>query len=122
MKTPHLARIPKGEGLDDVRKRAVTLIHQVIARHEGTVVLVSHRVILKVIICTLLGLDNSHFWNIKVDTCGVTTFVYRDENLILEKHNDTSFLKSIDRPLLNDFQAVDEVQNRGVKENRVYPL
>ena len=63
----------------------------------------AHRVILKVIICALLGLDNSHFWNIKVDTCGVTTFIYQDERFVLEKHNDTSFLKSIDRPALSDF-------------------
>jgi broad specificity phosphatase PhoE len=60
-------------------------------------------VILKVIICTLLGLDASHFWDIKVDTCGITTFVYADKRFILEKHNDTSFLKSIDRPALSDF-------------------
>ena len=103
MKKPHLVRIPKGESLDDVRKRAVSLVNQVAARHQGIVALVSHRVILKVIICALLGLDNSHFWNIKVDTCGITTFIHKDESFILEKHNETSFLKSIDRASLSDF-------------------
>jgi broad specificity phosphatase PhoE len=101
--TPHLVKMPKGESLDDVRKRAVSLVNQVTTRHQGIVALVSHRVILKVIICALLGLDNSHFWNIKVDTCGITTFVCKDGNFILEKHNDTSFLKSIDMPALSDF-------------------
>jgi hypothetical protein len=48
-------------------------------------------------------LDNSHFWNIKLDTCGITTFNYQDKRFILEKHNDTSFLKSIVRPTLSDF-------------------
>ena len=95
--------MPKGESLDDVRKRAISLVDQVTASHEGTVVLVSHRVIHKVIICALLGLNNSHFWNIKLDTCGITTFVYQDKRFILEKHNDTSFLKSIDRLTLSDF-------------------
>jgi len=104
MKTPHLVRIPKGESLGDIRKRAVSLIEQVVAEHEGsTVALVSHRVILKVLICALLGLDNSHFWNIKVDTCGITTFIYQDNSFVIEKLNDTSFLKSIDRPPLSDF-------------------
>jgi len=103
LKKPHLVRIPKGESLDDVKERVVGLVDRVIARYDGTVALVSHRVILKVIICALLGLDNSHFWNIKVDTCGITTFIYRDESFILEKHNDTSFLKSIERPALSDF-------------------
>jgi len=100
---PHLVKITKGESLNDVKKRAVSLVNQVTSRHQGIVALVSHRVILKVIICTLLGLDNSHFWNIKVDTCGITTFIYKGESFILEKHNDTSFLKSIDRVALSDF-------------------
>ena len=103
LKEPHLVKIPKGESLDDVSKRTVSLVDRVTANHEGTVALVSHRVIHKVIICALLGLDNSHFWNIKLDTCGITTFIYQDKRFILEKHNDTSFLKSIDRPALSDF-------------------
>jgi len=103
LNNPHLVEMPKGESLDDVRKRSVSLVNQVITRYEGTVALVSHRVILKVIICALLGLDNSHFWNIKVDTCGITTFTYQDKSFVLEKHNDTSFLKSINRPPLSDF-------------------
>jgi broad specificity phosphatase PhoE len=103
LKNPHLVRMPKGESLDDVRKRAISLVNQVNAKYEGTIALVSHRVILKVIICALLGLDNSHFWNIKLDTCGITIFTYQDKSFILEKHNDASFLKPIDRPALSDF-------------------
>jgi broad specificity phosphatase PhoE len=103
LKNPHLVKMPKGESLDDVRQRATNLVDRIIAKHEGTVALVSHRVIHKVIICALLGLDNSHFWNIRLDTCGITTFVYEDKRFILEKHNDTSFLKSIDKPALSDF-------------------
>jgi broad specificity phosphatase PhoE len=100
---PHLAKVPKGESLDDVRERVLSLVDRIITNHEGTVALVSHRVVGKVLICALLGLDSSHFWNIRLDTCGITTFVYQDKSFILEKHNDTSFLKSIDRPALNDF-------------------
>jgi broad specificity phosphatase PhoE len=103
LNNPHLVKVPKGESLDDVRERVLRLIDRVIIKHEGTVVLVSHRVIGKVLTCALLGLDNSHFWNIKLDTCGITAFIYQDKRFILEKHNDTSFLKSIDRPALSDF-------------------
>jgi len=81
--------MPKGESLDDVRKRVVSLIDKVIARHQGIIALVSHRVILKVIICALLGLDNSHFWNIRVDTCGITIFNYEMGRFILTRHNYT---------------------------------
>ena len=103
LRSPHLVRMPNGESLDDVRERAMGLIQQAIAKHEGTVALVSHRVVNKVLICALLGLDGSHFWNIKLDTCGLTTFTYEDESFVLTRHNDTSFLKPIERATLSDF-------------------
>ena len=88
---PHQMKIPAGESLDDVRERALGVVDDVI-RHEGAVALVSHRVVNKVLICALLGLDNSHFWNIKQDTCGTTIFAYENGRFILTKHNDTSYL------------------------------
>ena len=72
-------------------------------KHEGTVVLVSHRVVNKVLICALLGLDNSHFWNIRQDTCGITSFVYGKGQYILTGHNDTSYLNTLCQSALNDF-------------------
>ena len=100
---PHLVKVPKGESLDDVRKRATSLVDRIIIKHEGTVALVSHRVVGKVLICALLGLDNSHFWNIRLDTCGITTFVYEKKGFVLTGHNDTSFLKPLGKAALNDF-------------------
>ncbi len=101
--SPDKVKIPAGESLNDVRKRAIGVVDEIIARYEGTVVLVSHRVVNKVLICALLGLDNSHFWNIKQDTCGITTFTYENERFILAKHNDTSFLKPLKKVPLSDF-------------------
>lgn len=100
---PHLAQVPGGESLDDVGTRATGLVHRVIAEHQGTVVLVSHRVVHKVMICALLGLDNSHFWNIRLDTCGITSFVYEDGRFVLAGHNDTSFLKLLGKTRQCDF-------------------
>jgi len=95
LESPHLVRMPKGEGLDDVRRRSLSLVEQVILKYEGTVALVSHRVVHKVLICALLGLEDSHFWNIKLDTCGITAFVYENNRYVLVGHNDISFLKPI---------------------------
>lgn len=103
IRNPHQVKIPAGESLDEVRKRAIGVIDNVIAKYEGTVVLVSHRVVNKVLICALLGLDNSHFWNIRQDTCGITTFTYENERFILTKHNDTSYLKPLHKAPLSDF-------------------
>ena len=92
--------MPKGESLDDVRERVTSLVNRIVAKHEGTVALVSHRVVGKVLICALLGLDNSRFWNIRLDTCGITTFFYQDNSFILEaaSHNWWKFLLSISYP------------------------
>lgn len=100
---PDQVKMPAGEGLDDVRKRATGVVAKVITRYKGTVVLVSHRVVNKVLICALLGLDNSHFWNIRQDTCGITTFIYENERFILTKHNNTSYLKPLHKAPLSDF-------------------
>ena len=79
------------------------MVDEVISRYKNTVILVSHRVVNKVLICTLLGLDNSHFWNIRQDTCGITTFSYRNGRFILVEHNNTSFLKPLNSPESADF-------------------
>ncbi len=100
---PDQVTIPTGESLNDVRKRATAVVDEVIAKYKGTIVLLSHRVVNKVLICALLGLDNSHFWNIRLDTCGITTFTYENERFILTEHNNTSFLKPIQKAPLSDF-------------------
>jgi len=100
---PDQVKIPAGESLDDVRERALEVINKVVARYKGTVALVSHRVVNKVLICALLGLDNSHFWNVKQDTGGITTFSYEKEQFILTEHNNTSYLKPPHQAQLSDF-------------------
>jgi broad specificity phosphatase PhoE len=101
--TPHRIRMPAGESLDDVRQRAVVLVNEVIEKHKGAVVLVSHRVVHKVLICALLGLDNSHFWDIRLDNCGLTTFEFTEGRFVLVEHNNTSFLEPLKQARLSDF-------------------
>jgi len=100
---PEQVRIPNGEALEDVSKRVIRVRNKVIENHRGTVVIVGHRVVNKVMICTLLGLDNSHFWKIRQDTCGISIFSYLNEQFILTKHNDTSFLRPVAGTPLRDF-------------------
>jgi broad specificity phosphatase PhoE len=59
------------------------------------VALVSHRVVLKVLICALLGLDNSHFWNIGQDTTAINCFHYKNGRWIAALLNDTCHLKGV---------------------------
>jgi broad specificity phosphatase PhoE len=101
--SPHKVRMPDGESLDDTRGRVIESLTGVLSKHQGRVLLVSHRVVLKVLICSLLGLDNSHFWNISQDVCGITVFNYVDGRFVLTRHNDTSHLKELQEPALDDF-------------------
>jgi broad specificity phosphatase PhoE len=103
LQEPHRVRIPDGESLGEVRKRAGDVVAMALSRHAGTVVLVSHRVVNKVLICSLLGLDDSHFWDIRQDLAGITVFEYKSHRFILVKHNDTSFLREVRTPALEDF-------------------
>ncbi|MEA1872307.1 MAG: histidine phosphatase family protein [Chloroflexota bacterium] len=100
---PHKVRMPGGESLEDVRKRAIEVVKDVLSNYQGCVVLVSHRVVNKVLICSLLGLDNSYFWNMKQDVGGITIFNYVDGRFVLTRHNDTSHLKELQKSVLDDF-------------------
>ena len=100
---PHLVAMPEGESLDDVAQRARGLVDRLVADHHGTVVLVSHRVVNKVLICSLLGLDNSHFWNVRQDVTATTTFECDGGRFILTRHNDTSHLGQGQQHALSDF-------------------
>jgi len=100
---PHKVKMPGGESLEDVRRRAIGVVNDVLSKYQDSVVLVSHRVVNKVLICSLMGLDNSYFWNIKQDVGGITIFNYVDGHFVLTKHNDTSHLKELQKSVLDDF-------------------
>ena len=95
--TPHLVRFPEGESLEDVRERALRAIHETVRSRdaESTLVMVSHRVINKIVICGLLELDNSHFWQIGQDTCCINILEF-GEGFVLRRLNDTSHLVSVE--------------------------
>jgi phosphoserine phosphatase len=101
--TPHLVKIPGGDTLDAVAKRAMAVVSELIVKYQNTVVLVGHRVVSRVLMLALLGLDNSHFWNIRQDTAATTTFLYEKGRFVLSEHNNTSHLKMLNTPKLRDF-------------------
>ena len=94
--SPHEARFPDGEGLSDVRVRVITVIDKVLSEHSGQIViLVSHVVVCRVFICEVLGLDNSHFWQIGQDVNAINTIGMREGKLVLNSLNDTCHLKGL---------------------------
>jgi len=101
---PHRARLPGGESLEEVRVRAMAAVEEVIQSNSGkTLVLVSHRVVNKVLICGILGIDNSHFWQIAQDTTAINLIQHRRGRYILSLLNETCHLK----PLREEWARVD---------------
>lgn len=95
---PHLFNIRGGETLDEAMQRGLDLLKGIEREHpEGTVLLVTHRVIYKLILLGILGLGSSHFWQLKPDTASISMFTSKPNGYILEKFNDTSYLKDAER-------------------------
>ncbi len=91
---PERVEFPGGESLSLVRERAMSAFKEVVAGHPGqSGVVVSHRVVNKVILCALLGLDNSHFWEIKQDTAAINIIRCENKGTVIQVLNDTCHLK-----------------------------
>ncbi len=93
---PHLLKVPGGESLAEVRTRAVAALEDAIRKHEkGTVIMVTHRVVTKVLICAILGLDESHFWQIDQDSTAINLVRYKGGRYALSLMNETCHLKPL---------------------------
>lgn len=96
LERPHLAKFPKGESLDIVRERVLAAVDELAARHvDQTVILVSHKVVCQVLMCAMLGLDNSHFWQVRQDVNAINIFEIRDGAPLVTLVNDTCHLKNL---------------------------
>jgi broad specificity phosphatase PhoE len=93
---PNEVRFPHGESLDIVRQRVVAGVEDVALKHEDqTVALVSHKVVCQVLMCAMIGLDNSHFWQVRQDVNAINIFELRDGSPLVMLVNDTCHLKNL---------------------------
>jgi broad specificity phosphatase PhoE len=99
---PERFAVPGGESLGDVRRRVIKTVDELALKHEGQdIAVVSHRVVCKVLLCHLLGLDNSHFWKIAQDSTAVNAFeIYEmigtgEKRSTVTLVNDTCHLKEL---------------------------
>ncbi|MDD5339073.1 MAG: histidine phosphatase family protein [Dehalococcoidales bacterium] len=102
--TPEQVKLPGGDSLEDVRNRAWPFVKDAVTRaRSGRIVMVSHRAVNKVLVCALLGLDNSYFWNFKLDTASLCRFAFDGNRTVLTQLNDTSYLKPLNLGEKRDF-------------------
>lgn len=96
---PQLVQMPDGgESLEDVRKRARAAFDDYAATYaDKTVLVAAHDAVNKAIICDLLGLDMSHFWQIKQDNTCINVLEYSEGSwriVLLNSTNHLGFLFS----------------------------
>jgi broad specificity phosphatase PhoE len=88
---------PDGEALGEVRDRAETSLKEIVAAHaDQTVVVVTHVVVCRLLLCALLGLDNSHFWQFEPATASISVLEISDERSVLLTLNDTCHLAGVE--------------------------
>ena len=95
-RTPEMVKIPNAETLNDVKERAIQGLNIILSGYyDGTVIVISHGLVNKVLLCAVLGLNNSHFWKVKQDNGALNVFEYSDRGSKVFLMNDTSHLRSI---------------------------
>lgn len=95
---PQKFKSPNGETLDEAMKRSLDLLKDIEMEYpDGTVLIVTHRVICKLMLLGILGLGSSRFWQLYPDTCSLSEFISGPEGYVLKKFNNTSFLEDAKR-------------------------
>ena len=93
---PHLARFPEGEALGQVQSRAVAAVESVsFSQPEQPVIIVSHKVVCKVLMCAFLGLELSQFWQVEQDTCAINQVDIGTVSPVVILLNDTCHLQEV---------------------------
>jgi broad specificity phosphatase PhoE len=93
---PHMVLFPDGQSLGEVRDRAEVALEGIVANHpDQTVVLVTHVVVCRLLLCAVLGLDSSHFWQFEPATASISVFEIFDGHSVLLSFNDTCHLAEL---------------------------
>ncbi len=92
-KQPDRIHIPEGETLRHLRTRVIGLVNDLSEKHLGeTVMLVSHDIVGKILMCVVLGLDNNAMRRITQDNVAIDRFDKREEGFVVLTLNDTAHL------------------------------
>jgi phosphoserine phosphatase len=93
-KYPHRFRVQGAETLARVRKRVRSGLQEAIA--DGpVVVIVTHRVICKLLALHFLGVSNRFFWKVKCDPASITLAEQTGDEITLSMVNQTLHLQDI---------------------------
>ena len=93
---PDQVTFPEGESLNQISTRSTSALEELLAKYPGeTMAIVSHKVVCKLLLLHVLGLDNSHFWNVEQDNGAINILEMKNNVLMAALINDTCHLKGI---------------------------
>jgi len=96
LNAPHELSFPQGESLKVVEERAFNFIEDLKSNHQkDTIALVTHRVVLKVLISKLLGLNLKAFWRIEQGTSALNEFEWKNGMWVIKTINDTCHTREL---------------------------
>jgi len=100
---PQAVTFPRGESLRQVQARATTAVDAALALDWQTAAIVAHRVVLKLILMTWLGMPLARFWSIRLDPCGLSAVHLSAGQWTVWLVNDTHHLQGMDGAAYGDF-------------------
>jgi phosphoserine phosphatase len=90
LRTPHLARFPNGESLQDLAARASNVLRFMRERHEGdTVVVVGHNANNRVLLLQALDQPLSEYWRLDQDPCCISEIEIVGQHMTVTRLNET---------------------------------
>jgi len=91
--SPEKLMVRGGETLETVRARISTGLADMISTDDSAIIIVTHRVICKLIVLHLLKIGSEHFWDMKYDPASVTLMERNNNQFTLVVSNDTCHLR-----------------------------
>jgi probable phosphoglycerate mutase len=95
-RAPHLAAIPGGETLAALLLRTTTALRGILqARQSGTVALVGHDSVNRVLLLFALELPLSKYWHLRQDPCGLNELCFENDTFGIRSINQTQHLAGL---------------------------
>lgn len=101
---PASVTFPGGESLSLVEERAWPALQSLAQAHAGeTILVVTHRVVCKVLLGRALGAGLAAFWRIRQDTACLNLLEWRGDRVEVVRMNDTCHLRPLEESDRTDF-------------------
>ncbi len=93
LESPSLLTFPNGENLRDIQYRGRAALEDAVAKYPGkTIFIGAHSRLNTTIICSMLGIDLEHFWQVPQSNTCVNVLKYKDGVWTVEIMNSVAHL------------------------------